>query len=86
MKETMLRPCLRCGTPFTPKQESSRFCSTHCSKAWYQQNYNATRQGASCEYNEAINCKKRACDTCGWNPAVSAARLTALKKNITNED
>ena len=80
MKETTLRACLQCGLPFAPKQESSRFCCRQCSRAYYQQNYNAAKKGTSCEYNEAIICNCKNCSACGWNPSVATSRLLAFRR------
>lgn len=70
--------CLRCGTPFAPTRSDSRFCSTRCHKAFYQQGYNEEHRGTDCKFNEAVTCSKRTCDTCGWNPTVATARLMAF--------
>ena len=29
-----VRECAQCGTPFTPRREHARFCSTRCRVTW----------------------------------------------------
>ena len=39
----------------------------------------------SCKYNEGVECppNKRACSSCGWNPAVAAARHEQTLKELS---
>ena len=36
-----------------------------------------------CPHNYEVDCEAMRCDTCGWNPVVSKARLEKAVKNMT---
>lgn len=31
-----------------------------------------------CDYQKFVECEKKQCDKCGWNPEVAQARLEAI--------
>lgn len=39
-----------------------------------------------CEYQAFVECAKKECATCGWNPEVAQARLEAIKAKMMEKD
>jgi hypothetical protein len=38
-----------------------------------------------CDFAENVECEKKKCSTCGWNPEVAQKRLEAIIAKMTGE-
>ena len=67
--------CKNCGKEISGDR---KYCSLRCNKAYKQRQYYKNNH-LLCVHNEAVVCKLRNCQRCGWNPDVEASRKELLK-------
>lgn len=39
-----------------------------------------------CNFNDYVECEKKKCSECGWNPEVAPARLETIIAKMVGED
>lgn len=39
-----------------------------------------------CDYHAFVECPKKECSKCGWNPEVAEARLEAIKAKMAEQE
>jgi hypothetical protein len=74
--------CRNCGATIQVRylREIRAVCSFCSEKLKNKNNSEANMNGACIFQPEAINCDRRTCTTCGWNPVVAKARLEEFKE------
>lgn len=86
--------CPICNEMFVQKRPNMMFCSKNCAMASANRAARARAKGKEykikrkrykrtvlkfeCPHNGAIDCERKKCSTCGWNPDVAKMRLEAL--------
>lgn len=48
-------------------------------------NLEDARQQRACYYNDSIDCERRMCSRCGWNPSVFERRKVETQERIKEE-
>ena len=81
MEKNEIATCPQCGTKFPKTRIDKIYCSKKCRAILKNREMRAAKKEESvelltgCPYNEALECTKRQCDSCGWNPVVAERRL-----------
>ena len=75
--------CLNCGAKGidTSRTKTKKFCNMHCNQAYYYKKKRGKTEIVPtfpCRYNWQVQCNRKKCSTCGWNPEVEAKRKEAL--------
>ena len=91
--------CVECGKVMTVRYKSltQKFCSRYCSLKHYNNTRSGTfwndhnepadntNHTGECIFQpESIECYKRKCSSCGWNPEVAKARLDKIMEEMRN--
>lgn len=67
--------CVRCGKKGIDGSGGSRlYCSEKCRRA------DKYQKEIPCRFNEGVWCADKACEKCGWNPAVAKERLEKIRE------
>lgn len=78
--------CKNCGKPFEDKLEleNRRFCSKRCRSMYHNERRKKPEsyRNPDCTYNVAVECARRNCVSCGWNPAVAEARNREIQRQV----
>lgn len=79
------RICEVCGTEFLQNRPDKKYCTRRCTMiarnraARDRAKTKVKAVGVDCPYNEAVQCDKRRCESCGWNPVVAQKRMEARR-------
>lgn len=75
--------CANCGTEGIDNslRQNRKFCCTTCADTYYrrQKGVGIPKDNRQlCQFNDGVECYKKQCRNCGWNPAVARKRLEAV--------
>lgn len=64
--------CQYCGKKYFGILRKRKYCSRRCRYAVEE------KVSYGCPFNDAVVCKKKQCDSCGWNPAIAKKRIARI--------
>ena len=88
MEKEKLVVCKLCGKEFLNTKSNKIYCSRICANIASNRAKRArikekiSEAGTDCPYNDAVHCRERKCNACGWNPAVAQVRAEKIRKKM----